>query len=80
MLTDFMHAAFPWIVIGISLAVIFVNNPKKENSYSSQGMFFGMCVGILFSNMMSYNIGIGIGMGMLAGIAIGSCIPKKEKE
>ena len=50
MIYDFIHAALPFIIIGLVLAVFFAFRSKSnsENNYSTTGMALGMCFGSLF--------------------------------
>lgn len=49
MIYDFIHAALPFIIIGLVLAVFFAFRSKSnsENNYSTMGMALGMCFGSL---------------------------------
>ena len=79
---DFLRAALPWIVVGLTLAVFFVKNAgkkkKKENTdnYGAEGMSLGMCFGTAIGASL-HNIGLGISLGMLIGLAIGTCMRKE---
>ena len=80
----FFHAATPWLMMGVVLAVFATRSAgrekrstESEDSYSTEGMCpgmsFGACLGSLFDNT-----GIGIPLGMLTGLVIGSCIRKNQ--
>ena len=79
----FVHAALPWVVIGLLLAVFFARaaHRKKEKEtygdYGTEGMCLGMCFGTAIGTALGNNTGIGISLGMLLGLAIGSCIKKE---
>lgn len=81
---DFLKAAMPWIVIGLTLAVFLAKHKdgktkeEKGGSYETEGMSIGMCLGVALGTAFGGNIGIGISLGMLMGLTIGSCIPKKD--
>ena len=51
---DFLRAALPWSVVGLTLAVFFAKNAgkkkEKENTenYGAEGMSLGMCFGTAF--------------------------------
>ena len=50
---DFILAALPFIIIGISVAIIIVNNKKNKSkeSYICEGMCFGMSFGLLLGTL-----------------------------
>lgn len=76
---DFILAALPFIIIGISVAIIIVNNKKNKSkeSYICEGMCFGMSFGLLLGTLFSSEyLGMFLSMGMLVGEAIGSYIKK----
>ena len=49
---DFILATLPWIIIGISVAIIVVNNNKvntkktSKETYISEGLCLGMSFGV----------------------------------
>lgn len=57
---DFILASLPWVICGISIAIIVVNCNKEKDKDLSKKTYLseGMC------------------LGMLIGEAIGSCIKK----
>lgn len=61
---EFVHAALPWVILGVAVAVLCVRRggqqkqEKSRQDYSGEGMCLGM------------------GLGMLAGMAIGACVEK----
>lgn len=73
-------AAWPWLVIGISLAVVAVNANKSEttSSYYDIGMLLGVALGIAFANVLSISLEMGASFGMFVGFVLGSRW-KKEK-
>ena len=81
---DFVHAALPWIAVGLLLAVFFARSAgkkKKEeqtSDYGTEGMCLGMCLGTAIGTSFGNNTGIGISLGMLIGLAIGTCIKKEH--
>lgn len=79
MIYDFIHAALPFIIIGLVLAVFFAFRSKSntENNYSTMRMALGMCFGSLFGTLGIVDIGIGLSLGMLIGLCFGSLIKKK---
>lgn len=74
---DFIFAALPFIIIGISLAVICANFKNEKKTYCSEGMAVGMCFGVAIASALKVNMGLGISIGMLVGEAIGITIEKK---
>ena len=48
---DFMRAATPWVLIGLSLALFFAGSAnrkpdeKPRGNFGSVGMCIGMCIG-----------------------------------
>lgn len=81
---DFLKAAMPWIVIGLTLAVFLAKHTdgetkeEKGGNYEAEGMSIGMCLGVALGAALGGNTGIGISLGMLIGLTIGTCIPKKD--
>ena len=56
---DFTFAALPWLIVGVSLAILFAKGAsrkkkesKKTGDYGTEGMCIGMCLGD--------NMGLGI--------------------
>ncbi len=83
---DFIRAATPWVLIGLSLAVFFAGNAnrkpdeKPRGNFGSVGMCIGMCIGTASGSALWNNTGLGISMGMLVGLVIGSCIKKETDD
>lgn len=83
---DFLHAALPWIAMGLLLAVFFARSAKmkkeedKTGDYGTEGMCLGMCLGTAIGTSLGNNTGIGISLGMLIGLAIGTCIKKETQD
>ncbi len=73
---DFLTAALPFIIIGISLAIICANSNNNEKTYLSEGLAIGMCLGVAIASSLHINLGLGISIGMLIGEAIGISIKK----
>ena len=78
----FFHAATPWLMMGVVLAVFATRSASKEksgteseDSYSIEGMCIGMSLGACIGTLTD-NIGPGLSLGMLTGLVIGSCIRK----
>ncbi len=75
---EFILAALPYIITGLSIIIICVNNKKKNKNYIMEGMLFGLSLGASLSTTLKVDMGLGMTIGMLIGEAIGSYI-KKEK-
>ena len=81
---DFITAALPWVLCGISVAVICVRfrPSKKEKGLGSRialGMAFGlMAAPVLNSFELWENHGLGIALGPLIGMAVASLFNGKE--
>lgn len=73
---DFIRAALPWVLIGLSVAVLLAKNgDKKTEDYGTEGMCLGICFGVALGG----NMGIGMSLGMLIGLTVGSFIRKEGK-
>ena len=83
---DFIRAATPWVLIGLSLALFFAGSAnrkpdeKPRGNFGSVGMCIGMCIGTALGSALWNNTGLGISMGMLVGLVIGSCIKKETDD
>ena len=83
---DFIRAATPWVLIGLSLALFFAGSAnrkpdeKPRGNFGSVGMCIGMCIGTALGSALWNNTGLGISMGMLVGRVIGSCIKKETDD
>lgn len=84
---DFARAAFPWVLMGLAVAVLCVRHhgqAKKEKprqDYSAEGMCLGMGFGVTLATAFggAENLGLGLSLGMLVGMAIGACVEKPRK-
>lgn len=75
---EFIRAALPWVLMGVSIAILVVNAKKYEgNNYMTEGRWLGLFAGITVGTMGFFSLGIGIALGMLAGEAIG-CLIRKQ--
>lgn len=75
---DFIEAALPFIIMGISIIVVCINFKKNKKNYLTEGMCLGMSFGLMFNNLLDGNqASLCLGLGMLVGEAIGSCIKRK---
>lgn len=70
-MTDFLNAALPWIIAGLSFAIFFANVKKNKEilSINNSYIFEGICLGIAISFIFFSND---------LGLALGTSI-KKEK-
>ena len=82
---EFIHAAAPWVVMGVLIAVFAVRSAagrkkgvQSEGDCGMEGMCMGMGIGASIGVALDNHIGLGISLGMLAGLVIGMCIPKKK--
>ena len=87
---DFVHAALPWVAMGLLLAVFAARSAKQKKAsksedakpqedYGTEGMCLGMCFGSAIGASGVVDIGIGLSLGMLIGLAVGTSIKKKER-
>lgn len=87
---DFIHAALPWVAVGLFLAVFAVRSAKQKKAartedtkpqedYGTEGMCLGMCFGSAIGASGTVSIGISMCLGMAIGLAIGSCIKKEDR-
>lgn len=88
---DFVKAAFPWVIIGITIAVFAATRTrlKKQKAdqadgkgeygnYQSEGLCIGMCIGVAFGTTGICDLATGLGLGMLLGMMIGTSIQKPQ--
>lgn len=78
-LVDFFLGAFPFLSIGLCLAVLCSAPQKWERTYFSEGMCLGLAAGCACAAWSSVELGVGIGLGILAGMGIGILIQKKPE-
>lgn len=82
---DFAAAAFPWIAMGLALAVVLAVMASREKSgnhaqnYGPVGMCLGAGVGVAWGSMLG-DLGMGAAVGMLLGLAVGSLYDKPLDE
>lgn len=87
---EFFSAAFPWIIVGLCIAILAVQmsrerskgkgGEKKEN-FMVEGMCIGMCVGMCLQSAIGFNnLGAALCIGMLVGEVIGMLIPKEKQK
>ena len=93
MVKDFIMAALPWVVLGLAVAVCLtaasvLGKKNKERAaegreevqtYESQGIAIGLCMGPALGLLLFHNIALGMGPALLFGYAIGASIEKKEE-
>lgn len=80
---EFVVNALPFVVLGISLAIICINmhnHKTKDNTYVIEGMGIGIAFGVCFSYLFPNFLDLVtlIPMGMLVGEACGICIKKNK--
>lgn len=78
-------AVFPWLIIGISIIVIVVNNKKKESNYLVHGMIYGTLLGSIIGLTLKYiiklkaDVGLYIAICSLLGEVLGTLIKKEYR-
>ena len=77
---DFIFAALPWVLTGLTVALVIAVHDKREETCQIQGMLLGMAAGCLLSALGVMTAGLGISLGMLVGQGIGLLIPGKPKD
>lgn len=83
---DFLNAALPWIIAGLSFAIFFANVKKNREilSINNSYIFEGLCLSIAISFIFfSSDLGLALAEGILIGLAFGTSIKKnnpKEKK
>ena len=61
--------------MGISVAIIIVNNNSNKNTYTAEGMCLGMSFGLLLgTSFSSGHMGLFLSLGMLIGESLGMLI------
>ena len=80
-------ATLCWVAAGLAVEVLVIRSvtgkkggKKQDNTYSLEGMSLGMCLGLLIGTTLKSYIGAAIFFGMIAGLVIGTCVPKKTEE
>lgn len=78
-MNDFISAALPWVIIGISVAIFVVtfSHRNKRSCYVTEGIFLGLCGGATFGAAGAVSLSLGISLGLLVGAVVGACIEKK---
>ena len=82
---DFLTAAYPWLIMGLCLAILCTKLGKKKEgekigNYMTEGMALGMMLSVALGRLGDMGTGTSLSVGMLIGMAIGSAIPKKDEE
>ena len=82
---DFLTAAYPWLIMGLCLAILCTKLGKKKEdekigNYMTEGMLFGMMLSVALGKLGDMGTGTSLSMGMLLGMTLGSAIPKKDRE
>jgi len=82
---DFFEAAFPWIAMGLGLALWAAslkknsdakNSGEEKQNRGTEGMLIGVCIGIMASLVFNWSLGMGAGLGMLLGSCAGILLKK----
>lgn len=82
-MTDFLNAALPWIIAGLSFAIFFANVKKNKEilSFNNSYIFEDLCLGIAISFIFfSNDLGLALAEGILIGLAFGTSIKKKNSK
>ena len=81
---DFFEAAFPWVAMGLGLALWAASLKKnsgtkdgeEKQNRGTEGMLIGVCAGIMASLVFNLSRGTGAGLGMLVGSCAGILMKK----
>ena len=74
---SFLKTVLPFVIFCISIVVIVVNLNKK-NTYLSEGMLFGIAIGMAVGYVFKLQLELCIAFGMIVGEAVGSLFIKKK--
>lgn len=75
---EIILVALPFIIMGISIAILASKSKNSKDNYLLEGMSLGMCFGLMFSNLFNNEyMSFSLSVGMLLGEVIGSFIKKK---
>lgn len=86
---DFILAAMPWVLMGVSIAIILAGftreeskeNKKKRERRLANGAAFGLLFGVVLNSCGFWdNHALGIGAGPLVGMAIATIWRDKQVE
>lgn len=79
----FLTAALPWVLLGVSLAIVlasFADEKKKgKENYGMPGMCLGLSTGLAVG-ISVHQMSMGMCIGMLLGLGIGRHITKENEE
>ena len=77
---DFILAAAPWVLCGISIALLAAKGASKEklSAGASVIMLLGTALGAAFASLLGMSTGLGMGIGMLAGTVLGLLTQKSK--
>lgn len=66
---EFVHAALPWAILGVAVAVLCVRHggEKSRQDYSGEGMCLGMGLGVALATALdgTEHLGLGLSLGIL---------------
>lgn len=76
---DFISSAFPWIIMGIAIIVIVMNNirHKGKQDYGYVGSVIGISIFAIIGTIQGNHISVYVPLGILLGLAIGTCFTKE---
>ena len=77
---DFLTAAYPWLIMGLCLAILCAKLGQKKEGEKIENYMIGMILGMTLGKFVDMGTGTSLSVGMLIGMAVGSAIPKKDKE
>ena len=76
---EFVHAALPWAILGVAVAVLCVRRggqqkqEKSRQDYSGEGMCLGVGLGVALATALDGTEHLGLGLSLMA---IGACVEK----
>ncbi len=68
---DFITAALPWVLIGLSLAVLPVITAQEKQSSRKSRIVKGGCIGFCIGTLIYVVLGWALWVSMLIGMVIG---------
>lgn len=76
---EFISSAYPWIIMGIAIIVIVINNVrhKGKQDYGYVGSVIGISIFAIIGTIQGDHISVYVPLGILLGLAVGTCFTKK---